>query len=376
MESKTRHGVLISLVVISLIAISFNTSYAETTTYTYDELNRLIQVIYEDGRGVIYTYDASGNRITLASYPDTVPPTGTIIINSGAATTYNPAVTLTLTCSDNVGCSQMQFSNDNITYSTPETYATSKAWTLTSGDGTKTVYAKFKDLVGNWSTVYSDTINLITDSYTKSLLHMNGTDGSTTFTDSATGGTHTWTASGNAQIDTAQSKFGGASGLFDGTGDYLSSADSPDWYFDGDFTFDCWVRFNVLSHVQFYRQYQDANNEIDLYYNNTDHRIYFYIWAPGAYSLRFYVLWTPSTSTWYHIALVRNGNTWDIYVNGTAGSKTLQYGSYTATYPNLNGNMQVQLSNTGFLNGWLDEVRFSKGIARWTANFTPPINEY
>ncbi|MBI4688786.1 MAG: hypothetical protein HY754_00715 [Nitrospirae bacterium] len=61
------------------------------------------------------------------------------------------------------------------------------------------------------------------DSYTKLMLHFNGTNGSTTFTDSAT--SKSVTASGNAKIDTAQSKFGGASGLFNGTTDYLSLAD-------------------------------------------------------------------------------------------------------------------------------------------------------
>jgi 3D (Asp-Asp-Asp) domain-containing protein len=54
----------------------------------------------------------------------------------------------------------MQFSNDNVNYSTAESYAPSKAWTLTSGDGTKTVYAKFKDKPGNWSLAYSNTILL------------------------------------------------------------------------------------------------------------------------------------------------------------------------------------------------------------------------
>ena len=56
----------------------------------------------------------------------------------------------------------MKFSNDNITYSTPESYATTRAWTLTSGDGTKTVYAKFKDSAGSWSNAYTDTIVLNT----------------------------------------------------------------------------------------------------------------------------------------------------------------------------------------------------------------------
>jgi len=215
--------------------------------YIYDELNRLIQVIYGDGGTVIYTYDAAGNRLekraqisdttppittaspaggaygapqsvtlscndgagsgcdkiyytTDGSTPttsssvytspinisvtstlkffakdrvgntetvkseiytlDTAPPTGTITINSGSATTNSANVTLTLSCNDAQGCSQMQFSNDNVTYSTAEACALSKAWTLTSGDGAKTVHAKFKDASGNWSLAYSNTILL------------------------------------------------------------------------------------------------------------------------------------------------------------------------------------------------------------------------
>jgi YD repeat-containing protein len=157
MPSRMRHGLLISLVVISLIVVSFHTSYTDTTNYIYDELNRLIRVEYEDGTIVEYTYDAAGNRLAKRP-PDTTPPTGTITINSGDPTTNNPAVTLTLTCSDNIVCSQMQFSNDNVTYSPAEAYGTTKSWTLSPGGGTKTVYVKFKDEAENWSTAYSDTI--------------------------------------------------------------------------------------------------------------------------------------------------------------------------------------------------------------------------
>ncbi len=90
---------------------------------------------------------------------DTTSPTGTISINSGVQYTKTIGVTLTLSCTDSVGCSQMQFSNDNVTYST-YTYAATRSWSLITGDGTKTVYVKFKDAAGNWSAVYNSTIIL------------------------------------------------------------------------------------------------------------------------------------------------------------------------------------------------------------------------
>ena len=93
---------------------------------------------------------------------DTTPPTGSILINNNALKTNSTQVTLNLSAKDLFGVSQMQFSNDNITWSPPEAYKTSKTWTIPSGDGTKTVYAKFKDKAGNWSKVYSDTIILDT----------------------------------------------------------------------------------------------------------------------------------------------------------------------------------------------------------------------
>ena len=75
---------------------------------------------------------------------------------------------------------------------------------------------------------------------------MNGTNGSTTITDSGYSG-HTMACHGNAKLTTAQKKFGTASAIFDGSGDYITSADSADWDLAaGNFTFSFWVRFNYL----------------------------------------------------------------------------------------------------------------------------------
>jgi hypothetical protein len=82
------------------------------------------------------------------------------------------------------------------------------------------------------------------DSFTKVLLHFDGLDASTTFTDNNAGGSaHAWRAAGNAQIDTAQFKFGGSSGLFDGSADYVSTPDSSDFTLSSKvFTIECWIR--------------------------------------------------------------------------------------------------------------------------------------
>lgn len=102
-------------------------------------------------------------RAASGPTPDTQPPIGSITINNGSAMTNNVSVSLTLSATDNSGTiDQMQFSNDGANYSTPEAYVTSKTLTLTTGDGTKTVYVKFSDLSGNWSSAFSDTIELDT----------------------------------------------------------------------------------------------------------------------------------------------------------------------------------------------------------------------
>ncbi len=110
-----------------------------------------------------FSRDFAGNNETVQTQVYTIDgtaPTGTISINGGAASTTNPDVTLSLSCTDNIACSEMKFSNDNVTYSSPEAVGTSKAWTLLEGSGNRTVYVKYKDTAGNWSNAYSDDILL------------------------------------------------------------------------------------------------------------------------------------------------------------------------------------------------------------------------
>ncbi|HVI45061.1 MAG TPA: Ig-like domain-containing protein [Chitinophaga sp.] len=105
------------------------------------------------------------NPLTNAPYNgevytiDHTAPTGTLNINSGALFTNNTAVTLNITASDADATLKMSFSNDNTTFNTPVTVAPTSPWTLTAGDGLKTVYMRLTDRAGNTGTI-QQTITL------------------------------------------------------------------------------------------------------------------------------------------------------------------------------------------------------------------------
>ena len=116
--------------------------------------------------------DAAGNTATTAPFSVTVDnhsPTGSVVINGGAAATNSRNVTLTLAATDALtGVTQMRFSNTGTSFSAAEAFAATKAWTLTTGAGTKTVYVQYKDAAGNWSAAVTDTIVLDTTAPTVS----------------------------------------------------------------------------------------------------------------------------------------------------------------------------------------------------------------
>lgn len=200
---------------------------------------------------------------------------------------------------------------------------------------------------------------------------MNGADASTTFTDSSTGGVnspHTMTANGDAQIDTAQSKFGGAAGLFDGVGDYLSTPDSADWDMGtGDYTFDFWIRWATTLFGDLI-----SRDDADMRFGHfADSTLKLFLGGSAVKS----EAWSPSTNTWYHIAVTRSGTSLRFFVDGT------QLGSPTTDSTDMTYGSALNIGKDGgfpvyFNSGWLDELRISKGVARWTANFTPPSAEY
>lgn len=209
--------------------------------------------------------------------------------------------------------------------------------------------------------------------YTVLLLHMNGTG--QTFVDEMG---HTVTAVGNATQTTAQKKWGTASALFDGTGDGLSLADSDDWYWPAAWTVEFEINFNslVTGYQVIFSQEVDTNNRILFYKNSADNKFVFRAHGSGTY-LGFDMPTAPSitTGTWYHFRIVYTGTIFYFFINGVSQTIT---GAYNIAMPNLAAPLIIGYENTSgttpnyFFNGYLDEFRISKGIARSTGAFTRP----
>jgi len=205
------------------------------------------------------------------------------------------------------------------------------------------------------------------------LLHCDGTDGSTTFTDNSSYA-RTITTNGNAQVDTAQSVFGGASALFDGTGDFLSAPDAAEWAFSNG-TIEGRVRFSgsITGRPTLCSQIVDDNNGWALYLDIT-----------GAQGLRFVQVegggvtinisqgattgWTADT--WYAYAWNKNGNDHVIYRDGTSiasGTDATPIANFAAALQ-IGWGANTTLGLEG-LNGWEDEIRVSD-ISRYSGNYT------
>jgi len=134
--------------------------FATTASWTLSNGDGLktVFVRLQDGVGNLSSTPLS-DQIVL----DATVPSGTVVINANATYGHGAASTLALTCSDSgSGCALMQFSNDGASWSPLEAFAPTKAWTLTAGDGIKTVSARYTDAAGNLSTVKSDQITIDT----------------------------------------------------------------------------------------------------------------------------------------------------------------------------------------------------------------------
>jgi len=207
------------------------------------------------------------------------------------------------------------------------------------------------------------------------LLDGDGTSGSTTFTDKSSA-SHIITVNGDTQVDTTVKKFGAGSIEFDGTGDYLDVSVDARLTFDGDFTVEAWVYPDTTG------SYQPI---IDARASNIAYQNYYFGLANVGGTLRTEVILASGatgrtgttnavpTGQWSHIAWVRNSGVITTYVNGVADATT-KTDSATLTPTNFRIGAAVGTPNAYF-DGYLDDIRVTKGVARYSSSFfTPPTS--
>ena len=219
------------------------------------------------------------------------------------------------------------------------------------------------------------------DAFTKILLHMDGSNGGTTFTDvNAGGSSHTWTPT-NATTGTAAAKFGPSSML--GSAGYITTPAHSDFNIGTqDFAVDFWLNNNgigapgyglcgqvdssaLIGTMSFIMSRQATTGVILATVTNA-----------GASGQIFFVGTTSlaSTSSWNHIALTKSGTSFRLFVNGTQEDTTKTLASVNSSSQPFTIGRSGD-AGTGF-SAYIDEFRLSVGDARWTSNFTPPAAQY
>jgi hypothetical protein len=181
-------------------------------------------------------------------------------------------------------------------------------------------------------------------------------------------GGKTITANGNAKLSTAEKKFGTASLALDGTGDYASVATNSDFgYGTEDFTIEMWVYRTVSGITQVLLDQRTANptNYAPVIFINTSNALQY---NDGAASVITGATTVP-LNAWSHVALSRNGTSTRLFLNGVQqGSTYTDTRNYIATPLTIG----ARFNNIQNFTGYIDDLRISKGVARYTSNFTAP----
>lgn len=215
------------------------------------------------------------------------------------------------------------------------------------------------------------------DSYTKVLLRFNGTGGSTTFTDEKG---HVFTPYGNAKISMAQSKFGGSSGEFDGNCDSIKTPYVANDFnlSTADFTLETWAYFRTVTQ---YRMLVGRWSGVGVNYEQCyalragpSGRYSFVYTVDGVNNNAIEMAGTGSITlnVWQHWAVSRQGSTLRLFIDGNCiVSGSISGGNIYNS--NVNGfTVGGANNNTDCSDVYLDDLRLSVGIARYTSNFIPP----
>lgn len=205
-----------------------------------------------------------------------------------------------------------------------------------------------------------------------SLLHFDGPDQSTSFSDVKG---ITWSiTSGSPKIVTAQAKFGGASGAFSGTDRITAGLPVPIpagtiGSTAGDFCIECWARVTDLTQLagilHLLTGAASVVGQLGIHSNG--------VFVGASTNVR--LSSAPSLNTWYHLALTRNERSARLFLDGVQQGAAFNStgGSGTSNAVLYVGNGPGGLGAGASFQGWIDDVRVTIGAARYTASFMPPV---
>lgn len=208
------------------------------------------------------------------------------------------------------------------------------------------------------------------------LLHMSGANNGTTFTDNSPR-VKTVSAVGSAVTSTAQYKFEPSALYVNGDNNYVSSAYNVDFNLQpGDFTVEFWYRpavnpaFGSPKTLISYGAAGAPSYRVVHYATVLEGRLFFsssnFREVTGGITI--------SANTWYHVALVRTtAGGAKLYINGIGSN--VNTGSFNGS---TSGTLTIgaNIDGSSGMNGYIDDVRITKGVARYTANFTPPTEPF
>lgn len=174
---------------------------------------------------------------------------------------------------------------------------------------------------------------------------------------------------GNAQISTSVKKYGTGSLAFDGTGDGLLCKPFNQT-FGKDFTVEFWIYRTgtaVEYPIDIFMPPPADTQAISMYINNSGAGSYNAVFNGGTKFTG--ASGSIAANEWVHVAMVRYNGVHSVYINGTANASTY---TSTASYPNCQLAVGRDVAGSYSFTGYIDDVRITNGVARYTANFTPP----
>jgi hypothetical protein len=243
-----------------------------------------------------------------------------------------------------------------------------------------TTHRSLKSLAypGDW-TLTADPGSGLTDPYFSNvslLLRADGTHGSTAITDSSPAA-HTVTPYGNTSISTANSHSGGSSLYFDGSGDYATIPTSTDFDFGGgDVTIEFWFRTTQTTAYATLlgREWQGApyTGAWTIFLNDPSGRLQVYF---TGYNTNGPFMTGTTTShkdgNWHHLAWVKNGDDHKLFLDGVVEATATSAATFAAGGRPLTIGNDITYGPRNFA-GYIDDLRITKGVARYTTAFTPP----